>query len=190
MRNDFNSNKVVSLLSAAHNFCQVAKSLAAGRGRADEVRRWAHSVPSSRVRDVLKTGVVPNSLTTNAGAELAPYKELASGFFGSMAAQSAFSKIFNAGDFTRVPLRTLISVLTTAPVAYSVSELAPKPITSMDFSTATLEAEKVSSFVVISESWLEALHGAPFQDWAMSYAVLLVSPWMQNSWHYLQRHLA
>ena len=102
-----------------------------------------------RVRDVLKTGVIPNSLATNAGAELAPYKELATGFFGSMAAQSAFSKIYNAGDFTRVPLRTLISVLTTAPVGYAVSELAPKPISSLDFSTATLEAEKVSGFVVI-----------------------------------------
>ena len=165
-------------------------ALAAGRGRADEVQRWARSVPSSRVRDVLKTGVVPNSLTTNAGAELAPYKELATGFFGSMAAQSAFSKIYNAGDFTRVPLRTLITVLTTAPVAYAVSELAPKPITSLDFSTATLEAEKVAGFVVITMSWHEALSVPPFQDWAMSYAALLASPLMQSSWHYLQRHQA
>ena len=157
MRTD---KQIAHLSSAAHDFSQMAKCLAAGRGRADEVTRWARSVPSSRVRDVLKAGVIPNSLATNAGAELAPYKELATGFFGSMAAQSAFSKIYNAGDFTRVPLRTLISVLTTAPVGYAVSELAPKPISSLDFSTATLEAEKVTGFVVISDELARSASGA------------------------------
>jgi hypothetical protein len=153
MRND----KVVSISSAGHEFVQMAKAVAAGRGRAAEVQRWARTVPSSRVRDVLKTGVTPNSLATNDGAELAPYKELATGFFGSLAGQSAFAKIYGAGDFTRVPLRTLISVLTTA---YSVSELAPKPITSLDFSTAQLEAEKVTGFVVISDELARSAAGA------------------------------
>jgi HK97 family phage major capsid protein len=159
VRNDFNSNKVVSLSSAAHEFVQVAKCLAAGRGRADEVQRWARSVPSSRVRDVLKSGVTPHSLSTD-GTELAPYRELSTGFFGSMAANSAFSKIYNAGDFTRTPLRTLIGVLTTAPVAYSVSELAPKPVASMDFATATLEPEKVSALIVITEELARSLSPA------------------------------
>ena len=101
---------------------------------------------------------MPNSLT-DAGA-LAPFRELANGFFGSLAAQSAFSKIFGAGDFTRVPLRTLIAVLTTAPVAYSVSELAPKPIASLDFSTAQLDAEKVSAHVVITDELARSGSGA------------------------------
>ena len=56
--------------------------------------------PVRSCREVIKAGVIPNALSTNAGAELAPYKELATGFFGSLAAQSAFSKIYNAGDFT------------------------------------------------------------------------------------------
>jgi hypothetical protein len=156
MRSD---NKVVSLSAAGHEFVQVAKALAAGRGRAEDVQRWARSIPSPRVRDVLKSGVVPNYLATNAGSELAPYKELATGFFGSLAGQSAFSKIYNAGDFTRTPLRTLI-ILTTAPVGYAVSELAPKNITSMDFSTATLEAEKVSAVCVISDELARSASGA------------------------------
>jgi HK97 family phage major capsid protein len=155
MRND---KQIAHLSTAAHDFAVMAKCLAAGRGRADEVSRWARSVPSSRVRDVLKSGITPNSLT-DAGA-LAPYRELATGFFGSLAAQSAFSKIYGAGDFTRVPLRTLIAVLTTAPVAYSVSELAPKPITSLDFSTAQLEAEKVSAITVITEELARSNSGA------------------------------
>jgi hypothetical protein len=157
MRTD---KQIAHLSTAAHDFAVMAKCLAAGRGRASDVQQWARSVPSSRVRDVLKAGVVPNNLTTNAGGELAPYKELASGFFGSMAANSAFAKIMGAGDFTRVPLRTLISVLTTAPVAYSVSALAPKPITSMDFTTAQLEAEKVSAHVVITNELARSLSPA------------------------------
>ena len=155
-----NEKQIAHLSTAAHDWVQVARCLAAGRGRAEEVQRWARSIPSSRVRDVLKTGVTPNSMTTYDGAELAPYKELATGFFGSLAAQSAFSKIYNAGDFTRVPLRTLISVLTTGPTAYSVSELAPKPVTSLDFGTAQLEAEKVSSLVVISDELARSASGA------------------------------
>jgi HK97 family phage major capsid protein len=154
MRND---KQVVSLSTAAHDFAVMAKCLAAGRGRSAEVQRWARSVPSSRVRDVLKAGVVPNNIATNAGAELAPYKELASGFFGSMAANSAFAKIMGAGDFTRTPLRTLIAVLSTGATGYSVSALAPKPITSLDFSTATLEAERVSAHVVISDELARSL---------------------------------
>ena len=43
MRND---KQIAHLSSAAHDFVQVAKCLAAGRGRADEVTRWARSVPS------------------------------------------------------------------------------------------------------------------------------------------------
>jgi hypothetical protein len=152
------NSQIASLSTASHDFVRVAKCLAAGRGRADEVSRWARSIPSTRVREILKAGVVPNSLT-DAGA-LAPYRELATGFFGSMAAQSAFAKIFGAGDFTRTPLRTLIAVLTTAPVAYSVSELAPKPITSLNFATAQLEAEKVSAHVVITNELARSLSPA------------------------------
>jgi hypothetical protein len=84
MRND---KQIAHLSSAAHDFVQVARCLAAGRGRADEVSKWARSIPSSRVRDVLKTGVVPNSLT-DSGA-LVPFRELSTGFFGSMAARKS-----------------------------------------------------------------------------------------------------
>jgi HK97 family phage major capsid protein len=152
------TNKVVQLSSAAHDFALAAKCLAAGRGRADEVQKWANSVTSRRVRDVLKAGIAPNSLTNSSA--LAPYRELAQGFFGSMAANSAFSKIMQAGDFTRTPLRTLIGILTTAPTADAISELSPKSISSLNFSTAQLEAEKVNAHVVISDELARSLSPA------------------------------
>jgi hypothetical protein len=50
--------------------------------------------------------------------------------------------------------------LTTAPVAYSVSELAPKPIARMNFATAPLEAQKVSALIAITEELARSLSPA------------------------------
>src|SRR5262249_10621924 len=49
-----------------------------------------------------------------------------------------------------VPLRTTIAVLTSAPVAETVSELMAKPVHSADFAAATLDVTKVASFLVVS----------------------------------------
>jgi hypothetical protein len=144
-------NKSVSLSSASHEFVLLAKSLAAARGDISKTQLLAQTVPSMRVREVLtdlKAAVAPMSLSDSSA--LAPYAQLSTGFFASLAAFSAFSKIYNANDFTRVPLRTIIAVLTSAPVAESVSELAAKPVGAGNFATATLDAQKVSAIIVIS----------------------------------------
>ena len=49
-----------------------------------------------------------------------------------------------------MPLRTIIAVLTSAPVAEATSELAAKPVASGDFATATLDAQKVAALIVIT----------------------------------------
>lgn len=121
------------------------------RGGISETQHLAQTVPSQRVREVLsdlKAAVAPNALSDSSA--LAPYAQMAGGFFASLAAFSAFSKIYNAGDFTRVPLRTIIAVLTSAPVAEATSELAAKPVASGDFATATLDAQKVAALIVIT----------------------------------------
>jgi hypothetical protein len=144
-------NKSVSLSSASNDFVLLAKSLAAAGGDIYETQALAQKVPSMRVREVLldmKAAVTPMSLSNSSA--LAPYQQLATGFFGSLAAFSAFSKIYNANDFTRVPLRTTIAVLTTAPVAESVSELSAKPFASGSFATATLDTQKVSAIIAIT----------------------------------------
>jgi HK97 family phage major capsid protein len=144
-------NKSVSLSSASHDFVLLAKSLAAARGDISATQALAQSAPSMRVREVLsdlKAAVSPMSLSDSSA--LAPYSAMAAGFFGSLAAFSAFAKIYNIGDFSRVPLRTRVVVLTTAPVAEAVSELAAKSVSSGSFASAQLEAQKVAEFVVIS----------------------------------------
>ena len=124
-------NKSVSLSSASHDFVLLAKSLATARGDISKTQDLARTAPSMRVREVLtdlKAAVDPMSLSS--ASALAPYEQMAAGFFGSLSAFSAFSKIYNIGDFQRVPLRTRVVVLTTAPVAEAVSELAAKSVSS------------------------------------------------------------
>jgi hypothetical protein len=144
-------NKSVSLSSASHDFVLLAKSLAAARGDISKTQYLAQTAPSVRVREVLsdlKAAVNPMSLSDSSA--LAPYSAMAAGFFGSLAAFSAFAKIYNLNDFVRVPLRTRVVVLTTAPVAEAVSELAAKSVSSGSFASAQLEAQKVAEFLVIS----------------------------------------
>jgi hypothetical protein len=152
-------NKSVSLSSAAQDFNFIAKCLLATRGNHHEMQKWAYEfAPSSRARDVIKAGILAQSLSTS-GA-LAPYAGLADGFFGSLGALSAFSKIYNAGDFLRTPLRTQCAVLTTAPVGHPVSELGAKPLSSANFAQTTLEANKVTSFIVVTNELARSISQA------------------------------
>jgi hypothetical protein len=78
--------------SAANDFNFIAKAILACRGKHYEMQRWGHEfAASARSRDVLKAGVLGQSLSTS-GA-LAPYSGLADGFVASLGALSAFAKI-------------------------------------------------------------------------------------------------
>ena len=145
-------NKSVSLSTASMTSFCLPNRLAAARGDISVTQVLAQRAPSMRVRAVLsdlKAAQSPASLSS--GSALAPYSEMSTGFFASLSAFSAFSKIYNVGDFNRVPLRTRIVVLTTAPVAEAVSELAAKSVSSASFASGYLEAQKVAEFIVISD---------------------------------------
>jgi HK97 family phage major capsid protein len=147
-------SRSISLDSAANDFLKVAKVLAASSGLANDAQRLAQAIPSSRVREVIenrqviKSPVSIGTLTSNSA--IAAYQQLAAGFFGALSEFSAYSRIYNANDFYRVPLRTIIAVLTSAPVAEYVSELSAKSLSAASFATATLDVTKVSSMVVLS----------------------------------------
>jgi hypothetical protein len=147
-------NRSVSLSSAAHDFALVAKTLAASGGRWMEARALGKNLPSIRAREVIEKAAVSkaavSAMTMTSASALADYRTLIDGFFGSLSEFSAYSRIYNAGDFYRVPLRTIIAVLTSAPVGYAVSELAAKPLSSGTFATATLNSQKVVADIVIT----------------------------------------
>lgn len=155
----------VSLDSAGNDFVKVAKVLAAARGRIGEAQRLASLVPSSRVRDtieLLEKSPINKAAVGVAGLSeaLAPYRALSDGFFASMAGWSSLATIYNVGDFYRVPLRTILAVLTSAPVGSAVSELAAKPISSGNFATQRLEPSKVTSLIVITNELARSISPA------------------------------
>jgi hypothetical protein len=111
-------NKSVALGSASGDFIQIAKLLAASGGKIGVARELAGQVGSARVREALEGGGVR---VTKAGVAFgaltdatAWYRNLQEGFVDSMAEFGAFSRIWNAGDFYPVPLRTIMGILTSA----------------------------------------------------------------------------
>jgi hypothetical protein len=124
-------NKSVSLSSAAHDFALVAKTLTAAHGKWDTARDMAGGLHSIRAREAIEKAAVSPMTMTNSPA-LVDYT-LVDGFFGSLSEFSAYSRIYSANDFYRVPLRTRIPVLTSPALGYAVSESFAKPFSSANF---------------------------------------------------------
>jgi HK97 family phage major capsid protein len=150
-------NKVTYLSSAATDFTNYAKAMLAGRFNRNDALGFANQ-SSARVKDILKTAVLPSSTTTDSA--LVGYREISTGFAASLAPWSSYDRIYNDGGFMRVPLKTRISIASSAATGSSVSELAPKPISSMTFGLATLEPTKVSSFIVVSNEFARSISPA------------------------------
>ena len=151
-------NKVVYLSSAASDFVHVAKLIAATRGKWSDMQELAKTVPSARVREVVKAGVAAISMSD--AAALVPYREIATGFAASTAPWSSYDRIYNDNAFMRTPLKTGISIASTAATGSSVSELAAKPICEVSFTRATLEPVKVWSAIVSNEELARSISAA------------------------------
>jgi hypothetical protein len=159
------AHRSISLDSAGNDFVKFGKLTAAARGAIGEAQRLASASGSRRVADMVelleqhpieKTAV---GVATMSEA-LAPYKALAEGFFASMAGFSSLATIYNAGDFYRIPLRTIAAVLTSALVGDAVSELAAKPIHAGNFATTRFEPSKVTSLIVITNELAKSISQA------------------------------
>jgi HK97 family phage major capsid protein len=117
-------------------------------------RREAAAVPdlSARVKTILtKAGVAAGSTDGSTwGSELVGYREISAGFAASLAPWSSYDRIYNDNSFMRVPLKTRISIASSAATGSAISELAPKPISQIGFTLALLEPAKVVAFIVLS----------------------------------------
>jgi hypothetical protein len=162
-------NRSVSLDSAALDLVKYAKALMACKGRRDDalalcVARGASSrlqkmfeapIITSEVSDriLAKGPVAVGSVggSTWGGTDLAPFRESSAPFVQSLAPFSAFDRMLSDGGFLRMPLHTRISVASSAALAASTSELAPKPISAMSFTQEYLQAYKAVALVVLSD---------------------------------------
>jgi HK97 family phage major capsid protein len=151
--------------SGAVDFVKYAKVKAAAGDKIGEAERLANLAGSRRVAEIIELlGQHPIRKTAvgvlGLSEALAPYQALSDGFFASMAGFSSLATIYNAGDFYRIPLRTIAAVLTSAPVGDAVSELAAKPIHSANFVTTRFEPSKVTSIIVLTNELARSISPA------------------------------
>ena len=179
-------NKSVSLSSASHDFVLLAKSLAAARGGISETQQLARTAPSMRVREVLsdlKAAVNADVVVRQLGAGAVSSKWPPDFLVAS--ARFPHSRRFTTSViFRECHLRTRVVILTTAPVAEAVSELAAKSVSSGSFASAQLETQKVAEFLVISvTSWRKRLRLQASACSATSCVVPAVLPSIPSSSH-------
>jgi hypothetical protein len=161
-------SRSISLDSASLDFTKYAKSLLAAKGNPSEALQLAMARGASpRLKEMFEAPVaiakIYDKLTLKApvaigsaggstwGDELAPYLEASTAFVTSLAPFSCFDRMLSDGAFTRMPLRTRISIASSAALGSSVSELAPKPISAMSFAQEYLTAYKAVATLVISD---------------------------------------
>ena len=152
-------NRVVQFSSAASDFTHFAKSMLASRFKASDALATADA--SHRLRTILK-GAVEAGSTIDAtwAGPLVAYREISTGFAASLAPWSSYDRIYNDNAFMRTPLKTAISIASTAATGSSVSELAAKPISQLSFTRTTLEPAKVWSAIVSGEELVRSISPA------------------------------
>lgn len=134
-------------------FIACAKSLLAGKGRAEDAARFAEASNfSPKVVSFLKAAVTVGATNQSGWAqELVQYRAVADAFLSSLAPFSSFEAILNANGFTRLPMQTRVTVISTAAVGTDVAEGQPKPVTSLQFNGANFVARKAIAQVVVSD---------------------------------------
>ena len=142
-------------------FALVAKYLlggsAAGGLLQASVTAEAERAPE-RVRDILKAAVASGSTSdVNWAGALAPYRLVQASFIETLRTQSVFYRLLSGG-MLRVPLRTQLTLLSSTagsqPVGHIVSERSWKPVSSVKFANAAVDALKAAGLVVVSQDVL------------------------------------
>src|SRR4029077_18789949 len=122
-------NRSIEREKAVRDYITAAKILAASRGRLDEARLLANQVGTTRVVDIVEHGLISTKAAVPPLAlsdALAWYRPMAEGFFSRLAPFSALTRIWNAGGWFKVALRTLVPVITSAPAGDAVAEATSK----------------------------------------------------------------
>jgi len=134
-------------------FGAYARYLLLSKGLPATARQLAEENNASpRVLNILKSAVAAGSTTDQhwAGA-FADYGLLASAFIQSLAPFSAFDTALADGAFVKVPLRTRVSVISSAASASLIGEGDVKPITQLALANQQLDAHKAVAIVAMNQ---------------------------------------
>ena len=114
-----------------------------------------------RLLAVLKSAVQAGTTSDPewAGA-LTEHAQIAQGFLASLREFSAFDQALTDGSFLRVPLRTRVSIVTTAAAGALVGQGDPKPLTKLALADQQLALRKVVSIVAVTEELVRSVEAA------------------------------
>ena len=144
--------KVVAASSLASDYVKYAQVLSAGRGRHPEMKAIAERVPSQRVREVVLQKATAVDVGSSTDATWAgPLNQMAAAFLDLLAPFSAFDRLVADFALVSVPLNTRITIASTGATAGQLFELAPTPISEINFGVHLFEPVKIASSVVISQ---------------------------------------
>jgi HK97 family phage major capsid protein len=147
----------------SHEFILAVKHLMAAHGRPAQARAEAeHEGASERVLEIMKDASAGTTSgdTGSWGSELATYQQAVAAFTASLGNYSAFDRILNDGSFYRMPMRTRVSVTSTAATASIVDEGASKPVGMLTLDVAQLAARKAVGTVVVSNELVRLSNNA------------------------------
>jgi hypothetical protein len=149
-------NSNLETATRSGEFISYAKHLLRSKGGPAEALAYAenhHAAP--RVQSVLKAAVAAGGTDTNDwGSELATFSNA---FAATLKGFGAYDTIWNAGAFTKIPMRTKIAVTTIAASGGYVGQAQPKPITKLAFDQQTLDARKATAIVVINDELVRSV---------------------------------
>jgi Phage capsid family len=154
---DKDLSKIVSISSASNDFVKYAQVLAAGRGRPVEMKALAGRIPSQRLREALQQKTAVDVGTSTDSDWAGPLNQMATAFLDSLAPYSCFDRMLADNAVTRLPFRTRIVLASSGATAGQLGELAPTPLSEINFGTALFEPVKVVSSVVLSEELSKAM---------------------------------
>jgi HK97 family phage major capsid protein len=149
------ADAAIETRAASLEFLRYAQSLILAKGiRCDalELAQSRRVFAGPRVVDVLKSAVAAATTTdTTWASELAPYRQISAGFVSSLAAFSAFDRIWDDGSFVKVPMKTRIATTTIAASGSTVGEGSAKIISRLTLAAPTLEPRKSTCIVAIRD---------------------------------------
>jgi hypothetical protein len=138
----------------AVEFVSLARHLMLGRGDVMEARESAEADAGCprRVIEVLKSAVSAGSLTDPTWAgNLAQYRAIVGAYVDALASVSFFDRAMADNAFVKVPPEaTAIVIVSQSATGTTTSELAPIPVSSMQFTLPSVSLRKTSTDVVLS----------------------------------------
>lgn len=145
----------ISDRSAIADFVSYAKCLMLANGHLETIMTTDHKKHlTDRAGVILKAAIAAGTTTSPEWAgRLVSYQTMASAFVESLRSISVFDAMLP--NMRRVPLNTILVVVTSSIEGSGPNEGQAKPVSQMNLSAPTLDASKAIALIVVSDELLQ-----------------------------------